>query len=109
MDAAFETSLREAGETITRLLDDLMPVEDSPRGRVVDAMRYAALAGGKRLRPYLVLSSASLFDVPATAAQRTGAAVEMIHCYSLIHDDLPAIRMMMIMRNPATSLRPDPT
>ncbi len=87
----FEASLRESGDQITGLLDALLPQEESPRGRVVDAMRYSALAGGKRLRPFLVLSSSELFDVPSLAAARTAAAVEMIHCYSLIHDDLPAM------------------
>jgi farnesyl diphosphate synthase len=54
-------------------------------------MRYASLGGGKRLRPFLVLESARLFDVPRASALRTGAALEMVHCYSLVHDDLPAM------------------
>ncbi|MBL6929566.1 MAG: polyprenyl synthetase family protein [Rhodospirillales bacterium] len=54
-------------------------------------MRYSALGGGKRVRPFLVVSSARLFNVAESCALRVAAAVEMVHCYSLIHDDLPAM------------------
>jgi farnesyl diphosphate synthase len=60
-------------------------------GRLVAAMKHATLAGGKRLRPFLVIESAALFDVPADAAVRPAAALELVHCYSLVHDDLPAM------------------
>ncbi|MEQ9559911.1 MAG: polyprenyl synthetase family protein [Rhodospirillales bacterium] len=73
------------------MLDALMPLTDTPEARVVEAMRYASLAGGKRVRPFLVTQSASLFGVDTTSALRTAAAVEMVHCYSLVHDDLPAM------------------
>ena len=59
--------------------------------RLLDAMRYGSLNGGKRLRPFLVVESAALFDVPRDAALLAGAALECIHCYSLIHDDLPSM------------------
>lgn len=59
--------------------------------RLLDAMRYGSLNGGKRLRPFLVVESAALFDVPPDAALLAGAALECIHCYSLIHDDLPSM------------------
>jgi farnesyl diphosphate synthase len=59
--------------------------------RLVAAMRHAALGGGKRLRPFLVIESAALFDVAAEAAADTAAAIECVHCYSLVHDDLPAM------------------
>ncbi|NNG04210.1 MAG: polyprenyl synthetase family protein [Inquilinus sp.] len=72
-------------------LDGLLPPVAGPRGRVIDAMRYACLGGGKRLRPLLLLSTAALFDAPAKSALRAAAAIEMVHCYSLIHDDLPAM------------------
>ncbi len=84
-------ALAETADATTRLLDDLMPPVDGPVGRVVDAMRYSALGGGKRLRPFLVVQSASLFDVSPENALRAAAALEMVHCYSLIHDDLPAM------------------
>ena len=60
-------------------------------GRLVAAMRHAALGGGKRLRPFLVLESAALFSVQADAALEAAAALECVHCYSLVHDDLPAM------------------
>ena len=59
--------------------------------RLLDAMRYASLNGGKRFRPFLVVESAALFDVPRENALMAGAAWECIHCYSLVHDDLPAM------------------
>ncbi len=59
--------------------------------RLLEAMRYASLAGGKRLRPFLVAESAKLFSVPREQALMTGAALECVHCYSLAHDDLPAM------------------
>lgn len=78
-------------EAIEELLDRLMPVPDGLDARLFEAMRYATLNGGKRMRPFLTLESARLFDVPDDRALRAGAAVELIHCYSLVHDDLPAM------------------
>ncbi|WP_147164363.1 polyprenyl synthetase family protein [Pararhodospirillum oryzae] len=72
-------------------LDSLMPTSGDPEDRVVEAMRYASLDGGKRLRPFLVLQSAGLFSVARTCALNVAAAIEMVHCYSLVHDDLPAM------------------
>ena len=72
-------------------LDALLPVADGPERRVTEAMRYASLAGGKRLRPFLVLEGARLLDVEEQHALRAAAALEMVHCYSLVHDDLPAM------------------
>ncbi|MEQ8356429.1 MAG: polyprenyl synthetase family protein [Kiloniellaceae bacterium] len=90
-----ETGLEEAlaarGDAVTLVLDDLLPPVEGPRGRVIEAMRYSVLSGGKRLRPFLVCESARLFDVPQPRALRAAAAIEMVHCYSLIHDDLPAM------------------
>jgi farnesyl diphosphate synthase len=59
--------------------------------RLLDAMRYGSLNGGKRLRPFLVVESAALYDIPRASALLAGAALECIHCYSLIHDDLPSM------------------
>ena len=59
--------------------------------RLLDAMRYGALGGGKRFRPFLVIESAALFDVSAEEALNAACALECVHCYSLIHDDLPAM------------------
>ena len=83
--------LTARAESVTRRLDALLPEVAGPRGRVIEAMRYSALSGGKRLRPFLVIESAQLFGLTEEEALDTAAAVEMIHCYSLIHDDLPAM------------------
>ncbi|HEU0221392.1 MAG TPA: farnesyl diphosphate synthase [Paracoccaceae bacterium] len=72
-------------------LDALLPPPAGPEGRVAEAMRHAALGGGKRLRGYLVLASAALFGVPPERAGRVAAAAECLHAYSLVHDDLPCM------------------
>ena len=71
------------------MLEQLLSESASPR--LLSAMRYAALGAGKRLRPFLVIESARLFNVPPASALRVGAALECVHCYSLVHDDLPAM------------------
>ncbi len=83
--------LAERGQAVGRRLDELLPPVSGSRGRVIEAMRYSALSGGKRLRSFLVMESAELFDVAPDSALQCAVAVEMIHCYSLIHDDLPAM------------------
>ncbi len=92
----FATRLdRTAGDTealLAQLLSDaLLPYEIARPKRLIEAMRYSSLGGGKRLRPFLVVESAAVFGVPRAAALLAGAALECIHCYSLIHDDLPAM------------------
>ena len=86
-----KAEMQSVGARVGARLDALLAPAEGDRGRVIEAMRYAALAGGKRLRPFLVIETASLFDVSAEAAERAAAALEMIHCYSLVHDDLPAM------------------
>ncbi len=83
--------LEEAAERIGEQLDRLLPDGDVPEARLFEAMRYSTLGGGKRLRPFLVLASGALFNVSETSTLRVGAAVELVHCYSLVHDDLPAM------------------
>jgi farnesyl diphosphate synthase len=73
------------------LSDALLPDEIARPKRLIEAMRYSSLGGGKRLRPFLVVESSAVFGVPRQAALLAGAALECIHCYSLIHDDLPAM------------------
>jgi farnesyl diphosphate synthase len=73
------------------VLDKLLARPEGPEARVVEAMRYSALAPGKRLRPFLVLASAQLFSVSRRSALQAAAAVELVHAYSLVHDDLPAM------------------
>ncbi len=87
----FQTELVAIATATNAELDRLLAPVSGPEGRVTEAMRYAALDGGKRLRPFLAVASADLFDVPRARALRAAAAVEMIHCYSLVHDDLPAM------------------
>ena len=84
-------ALSDAAAAVMAELDRLLTPVPGPEGRVLEAMRYASLGGGKRLRPFLVLQSARLFQVPQSSALRAGAALEMVHCYSLVHDDLPAM------------------
>jgi len=98
-----EAALSAAAAEVTARLDSLLPPVAGPRGRVLEAMRYASLGGGKRLRPFLVLESAGLFDVPRERALRAGAALEMVHCYSLVHDDLPAMDDSDLRRGRATA------
>ncbi len=90
-----EVSLSDATAIATRLtdavIDRLLIVPPGLEARVYEAMRYSALAPGKRLRPLLVLAGARLFGVARRSALQVAAAVEMVHAYSLIHDDLPAM------------------
>jgi len=84
-------ALKQTALAVNAELDRLLAVPEGPEGRVHEAMRYASLDGGKRLRPFLVMQSASLFNVAESAAIRVACAIEMVHCYSLIHDDLPCM------------------
>jgi farnesyl diphosphate synthase len=88
---SFQHALRLAANDTDALLNRLLPVDGFPAPRVIEAMRYAVLGEGKRLRPFLVVESAALFGVPRERSLRAGAALECVHCYSLVHDDLPAM------------------
>jgi farnesyl diphosphate synthase len=94
--SAFLQQLDAAAKDIENLLERLLaaaPVEGelSRPPRLIEAMRYSSLGGGKRFRPFLVAESAALFTVPRPRALMAGAALECVHCYSLVHDDLPAM------------------
>ena len=84
-------ALKTNAAAVNAELDRLLPVPAGPENRVHEAMRYSTLDGGKRLRPFLVMQSAGLFNVAESAAIRVACAIEMVHCYSLIHDDLPCM------------------
>ena len=84
-----ERSAQLVEARLARVMHDAAAAGAPPR--LVDAMRHAALGGGKRLRPYLVLECAHLFGVTAEVALPAAAALECVHCYSLVHDDLPAM------------------
>jgi len=87
----FKAELTENAQAIEEELDHLLMMDDRPESRLVEAMRYSTLGGGKRVRPFLVMASSQLFNVARSCALRVASAVEMVHCYSLIHDDLPAM------------------
>jgi farnesyl diphosphate synthase len=76
---------------VEQALDALLPPVEGAEGRLAEAMRYATLGGGKRMRAFLVMESAALFSVNERCAARVAASVEMLHAYSLVHDDLPAM------------------
>jgi farnesyl diphosphate synthase len=92
----FLARLDAVAADIEVLLDKLLAAapmtgELSRPARLIEAMRYSSLNGGKRFRPFLVVESAALFEVPRPNALMAGAALECVHCYSLVHDDLPAM------------------
>ncbi|PIW55970.1 MAG: farnesyl-diphosphate synthase [Sphingomonadales bacterium CG12_big_fil_rev_8_21_14_0_65_65_10] len=90
-DTLLTGALEDIQRDVDAGFDSFLPVPQDQRVRLVEAMRYAAIGGGKRLRPLLVTATASLFKVPRATALRAGIAVEAIHVYSLIHDDLPCM------------------
>lgn len=89
--AALENQLAAAADRVTLALDALLPRATGPEGRLYAAMRHAALAPGKRLRPFLTLEAGRLFDADELHLLRAATAIECVHTYSLIHDDLPCM------------------
>ncbi|MBU2532454.1 MAG: polyprenyl synthetase family protein [Alphaproteobacteria bacterium] len=87
----FEQRLAAHAAATDRYLDRELATADGVPARLRDAMRLALMGGGKRFRPFLVIESARLFDIDTGAALPTAAALECLHCYSLVHDDLPAM------------------
>jgi farnesyl diphosphate synthase len=87
----FENALKRTAAEVDRLLDRILSLDTARAPRVVAAMRYASIGQGKRIRPFFVTESARILDAPAEGALRTGVALECVHCYSLVHDDLPAM------------------
>src|SRR5689334_7441045 len=92
-EAEFEKRLAAAGkaveDTLTTLLASAPLAREIGRpDRLIEAMRYATLAGGKRLRPFLTVEAAKLFGIDGPGVLRAAASVEFVHCYSLVHDDL---------------------
>jgi farnesyl diphosphate synthase len=81
----------EAADLVTVALDELLPRADGPEARLTEAMRYSALGPGKRLRPFFALETGRMFDLDERPVLRAACALECIHAYSLIHDDLPAM------------------
>ncbi|MGD9967079.1 MAG: polyprenyl synthetase family protein [Hyphomonadaceae bacterium] len=86
-----EARLRETAERINTALESLLPKEQGSEARLLGAMRYAALGGGKRLRPFFTIETGRIFDADEAALLRAACAIECVHTYSLVHDDLPAM------------------
>jgi farnesyl diphosphate synthase len=84
-------AIAATAKLVDSTLETLLPTPSGRQARVREAMRYAVMGGGKRLRPFLVLGSARLFGVPDERALRVAAAIECLHTYSLVHDDLPCM------------------
>lgn len=90
-DPDFGRRLTEVADRVTVALDQLIPPAQGPEADLMRAMRHSALANGKRMRPFYVIETGAMFDAPEKALLRTAAALECVHCYSLIHDDLPCM------------------
>jgi farnesyl diphosphate synthase len=102
---AMTQKLDRVAKLIEERLDALLQPESvaSGQARLIEAMRYAVLGGGKRLRPFLLIESARLFGLAEEAALDPGAALECVHCYSLVHDDLPSMDDDMVRRGRPTA------
>jgi farnesyl diphosphate synthase len=87
----FKARLARAAEAVDQELENLLPAVPELEHRLFDAMRYAVLGGGKRLRPFLVIAGGEIFDLELARCLRVAAAVELVHAYSLVHDDLPCM------------------
>jgi farnesyl diphosphate synthase len=98
-----EAGFAEVAREVEKELELLLPATVGPEGRLYEAMRYSCLNGGKRLRPLLVMEGAKLFGVQRGSALRVAAAIEMVHCYSLVHDDLPAMDDSALRRGRPTT------
>ena len=90
-DVDLSKALSRVAGVVEDALETLIPPVEGAESRLVEAMRYATLGGGKRMRAFLVMETAALFSVAESCAARVAASVEMLHAYSLIHDDLPAM------------------
>ena len=83
--------MAEVADLVTVALDELLPRASGPESRLTEAMRYAALGPGKRLRPFFAMEAANLFDIEERPVLRAACALECVHAYSLVHDDLPCM------------------
>lgn len=86
-----KSGLDQIQREVDSVFDAILPVPDDTRAKLIEAMRYATIGGGKRVRPLLLVSTAEIFGVARDRALRAACAVEAIHVYSLIHDDLPCM------------------
>jgi len=100
--AAFDRWAQSTQTAVEKALTDLLPAPDVIPNRLHEAMRYAVLNGGKRVRPLLVFATGALFDANEAVLSRAAAAVEMIHAYSLVHDDMPCMDNDVLRRGRPT-------
>lgn len=96
-------AMEQTVEAVDQMLNKLIPNDMEIHPKLLESIRYSLLNGGKRFRPLLVLATAEMFNVARQCAIRVAAAVEMIHCYSLIHDDLPAMDNSPLRRGQDTN------
>ena len=101
-DPILQEEMDTISEAINKTIGRLLPETDLAENHIFEAMRHGTLNGGKRLRPFLVMQSAALFNVDPSRARRVAAALEFVHCYSLIHDDLPAMDDAALRRGKPT-------
>ncbi|MDH5723739.1 MAG: polyprenyl synthetase family protein [Alphaproteobacteria bacterium] len=102
-DPILQNEMDNVSKAINKTIGLLLPETDFAENQLYDAMRHGTLGGGKRLRPFLVMHSAALFNVAPARARRVAAALEFVHCYSLIHDDLPAMDDAALRRGKPTT------
>ena len=100
---SLSAAMLHAATSVTETMERILPKSEFAEQRLFDAMRYSVLNGGKRLRPFLVLNTAQIFGVDKDCALRAAAAIECIHCYSLVHDDLPAMDNSELRRGKPTT------
>lgn len=101
-DPELQVEMNKVADSIEKTIGHLLPETDLAENRLFLAMRHGTLGGGKRLRPFLTMHAANLFNVDPLRARRVAAAVEFVHCYSLIHDDLPAMDDAKLRRGKPT-------
>ena len=97
-----EARLKDTAERINVALEALLPRAQGSEARLIEAIRYAALDGGKRLRPFFTLEAGRIFDADESSLMRAAMAIECVHTYSLIHDDLPCMDDDDLRRGRAT-------
>jgi farnesyl diphosphate synthase len=97
-----QDAMDDVSAAVNRTIERLLPQTELAESVLFDAMRHGTLAGGKRMRPFLAIQSAFLFNVDSSRARRVAAAIEFVHCYSLIHDDLPAMDNAALRRGQPT-------
>jgi farnesyl diphosphate synthase len=102
MTERLRAAIKHTGSAVEDVINRLIPKSNEMESQLFDAMRYGTLEGGKRMRPLMVMESCAIFNVDEGCALRAAAAVEMVHAYSLMHDDLPAMDDAMLRRGRPT-------